>query len=175
LSSRNEDIRLSPTSYVILGCISLFGGEATPYAIKRLVSDTIARFDPYSHSQLYAEPDRLAEAGYLTLRREEQGRRRKIYRLTRKGRGALSEWRAEPVREHFELHDPAVLKLFFGADPRMIAEGQIETLGEELRRAEVRKRHWEPVAPEGPRLAADWGIAVRRAVLAFWSELAERG
>ena len=38
------------------------------------------------HSQLYAEPERLARAGYLRERREQTGRRRKHYSLTEKGR-----------------------------------------------------------------------------------------
>jgi hypothetical protein len=44
----------------------------------------------------------------------------------------------------------------------------------ELRRAEEVKARWEPVAPEGPMIAADYGIKVRQAVLGFWSELARR-
>jgi PadR family transcriptional regulator, regulatory protein AphA len=172
MSSADSEFRLSPTSYTVLGCVSLFGGEATPYTIQRFVSDTIGPFRPFPHSRLYAEADRLAEAAYLTLRQEEGGRRRKIYKLTRKGRTALREWRAEPVGEPFEVDDPAIVKVLFGANAGALAENQIEVLRTEIRRAEGVKKRWEPVAPEGPMLAADYSIAIRRAVLAFWSELA---
>ena len=69
------------------------------------------------HAQLYSEPERLAKAGYLTEERERGGRRRKLYAITDKGREALDEWRSEPTDAILELRAPALLKLFFGADP----------------------------------------------------------
>jgi DNA-binding PadR family transcriptional regulator len=172
MSSADAVIRLSPTSYIVLGCLSLLGGEATPYEIKRLVSSTIGFGWSLPHSQLYAEPDRLAAAHYVSVRQEGGGRRRKIYRLAPKGRDALSQWRSDPVREPFEHRDLAIIKLFFGADPRAVAETQIATLQEALRSVEEVKQEWAPVAPAGPMLAADYAIAIRRGMLAFWSELA---
>jgi DNA-binding PadR family transcriptional regulator len=172
VSSTDGNIRLSPTSYIVLGGLSLLGGEATPYDIKRLVSSTIGIGWSLPHSQLYAEPDRLAASGYVSVRREEEGRRRKMYTLTRKGRTALSHWRTEPVREPFEHRDLAIIKLFFGADPAAVAETQIEISRDALRSVEEAKQEWAPVAPAGPMLAADYAMAIRRAVLAFWSELA---
>ena len=53
------DIRLTPTSYIVLGFLSLLG-EATPYDLKRMVSVSVGHFWSFPHSQLYAEPDRLA-------------------------------------------------------------------------------------------------------------------
>jgi DNA-binding PadR family transcriptional regulator len=172
MSSADAHIRLSPTSYIVLGCLSLLGGEATPYEIKRLVSSTIGLGWSFPHSQLYAEPDRLADARYVSVRQEGGGRRRKIYSLTPKGREALSQWRNDPVREPFEHRDVAIIKLFFGADPLAVAETQIATLQEALRGVEEVKEEWARVAPAGPMLAADYAIAIRRAMLAFWSELA---
>jgi PadR family transcriptional regulator, regulatory protein AphA len=172
VSSADGNIRLSPTSYIVLGGLSLLGGEATPYEIKRLVSGTIGIGWSFPHSQLYAEPDRLAASGYVSVRREQAGRRRKIYTLTGKGRTALSQWRAEPVRESFEHRDLAIIKLFFGADPAAVAETQIEISRAALHAVEEAKEEWASVAPAGPMLAGDYAIQIRRAVLAFWSELA---
>jgi PadR family transcriptional regulator AphA len=163
-------VRLSPTSFVVLGTLSLFGGEATPYQIKRLLSSTLT-WD-FAHSQLYAEPGRLAKAGYVTVSEEQNGRRRKIYKITRKGRAALAQWRAEPLDEGCEFRDLALIKLFFGADPAAHAKRQAEILRAEIRRIEEIKNLWEPVAPKGPLRAADYGLKMRRAALAFWSELA---
>jgi DNA-binding PadR family transcriptional regulator len=173
LSSPDANIRLTPASYIVLGYISLLGGEATPYDIKRMLLDTgIGHFWPFPHSQLYAEPDRLAQAGYVSVRREEDGRRRKIYTLTREGRSALLQWRAEPVHELFELRDMFIIKLFFGADPSVLVHDQLEVIRRALRRVEESKERYAAVAPPGPLLVGDYVIAILRAQLAFWSERA---
>ena len=46
-------------------CSGLVGqaGEATPYDLKQIVAATIGNFFSIPHSQLYAEPERLAKAG----------------------------------------------------------------------------------------------------------------
>ena len=58
-------IQLTQTSYVVMGLIGQ-AGEATPYDLKQIVAATIGNFFSIPHSQLYAEPERLAKAGYLT-------------------------------------------------------------------------------------------------------------
>ena len=63
--------------------------------------------------------------GLLDEQQEQNGRRRKVYRLTEAGRRALDDWRAEPAGEPFELRDPGMLKLVFGADPGPLAETQL--------------------------------------------------
>ena len=65
-------IQLTQTSYVVLGLVDQ-AGEATPYDLKQIVAATIGNFFSIPHSQLYAEPERLAKAGYLTERRERTG------------------------------------------------------------------------------------------------------
>jgi DNA-binding PadR family transcriptional regulator len=89
-------IELTQTSYTVLGLISM-AGEPTPYDLKQLVAISVGNFWSIPHSQLYAEPDRLADAGYLTVRRESGGRRRKHYKLTSR----CGRWRTRvpiPVR-----------------------------------------------------------------------------
>ena len=88
------DLRLTPTSYIVLGLLER-AGSATPYELKQRVARSVGNFWSLQHAQLYTEPERLAGAGYLTERRERGGRRRRHYSLTAAGRWALAEWRAE--------------------------------------------------------------------------------
>src|SRR5919107_3821883 len=118
-----RDIRLTATSYIVLGLVSA-AGRATPYELKGLHAAGVGYFWSLNHAQLYAEPDRLAGAGYLSVDQEEGGRRRKSYELTRAGRSALDGWLASPTSEFTDLRDPGLLQLFFGADPRAVAEVQ---------------------------------------------------
>ena len=85
----------SDTSYAVLGLLDLFE-PATPYQLKQIAQVSIFHFWSIPHTQLYTECARLAEAGLLDERREEGGRRRRIYRLSAAGRKALRAWRADP-------------------------------------------------------------------------------
>jgi DNA-binding PadR family transcriptional regulator len=105
-------IRLSPTSYLVLGLIGL-RGASTPYDLKRAVSRSISHFWPFPHSQLYGEPERLVEIGLLSRKDESGGRHRKLYTLTKQGRHALQDWVKSPPAGIFEIRDIAVLQLFF--------------------------------------------------------------
>ena len=58
------ELRLTTTSYVVLGMIALHG-HCTPYALKRAVGESVGLFWHFPHAQLYAEPDRLADLGLL--------------------------------------------------------------------------------------------------------------
>jgi len=108
----SSEIRLGPVSYLVLG-ITALRGPSTPYDLKRFVQLSIGHFWPFPHTQLYAEPERLAEAGLLEETREEGGRRRRHYTITDAGRERLGEWLEEPVTSPTEIRDLGVLKLFF--------------------------------------------------------------
>lgn len=88
--------RLTETSYIVLGLIEQIG-PATPYDLKRMVQVSTVNFWSVPHTQLYTECARLAKEGLLSERREQTGRRRRIYRLTDPGRQALERWRSEPT------------------------------------------------------------------------------
>lgn len=123
--SSDENFRLSTTSYAVLGFVRYLG-EATPYALKRFLESSIENFWPVPHTTFYAEPARLAEAGYLNESQEAGGRRRKTYTLTEKGEKALDEWVA--VSEGVampQLRDEGLLKVFFGSDPAPILRDRI--------------------------------------------------
>jgi PadR family transcriptional regulator, regulatory protein AphA len=165
-----QEPRLSAVSYVVLGFVQ-WAGEATPYRLKQLVAASVGNFWTLQHAQLYTEPERLAKAGYLTEKRERGGRRRKVYTVTDKGRRALEKWRAEPTDAIPELRAPALLKLFFGADPAALAPLQIEAHRRKLAEYESIRDSLPDDVPEGPRLALEAGIASARQQIEWWEGL----
>ncbi len=164
-----EKIELTPTSQIVLGLLLMFG-ETTPYDLKRMVSASVGQFWTLPHSQLYAEPARLARAGYLTEHQEQDGRRRKLYGITDAGREAHAEWLGVLTPEPYVLRDLALLKLFFGANARELAEAQIETHRTKLAEYEALAAQDTGADPRGPWLALDLGIRHERETVQFWSE-----
>lgn len=169
-----QEVRLSAVSYVVLGFVQ-WAGEATPYRLKQLVAVSVGNFWTLQHAQLYSEPERLAKAGYLTEERERGGRRRKLYAITDKGRRALEDWRAEPTDAIPELRSPALLKLFFGADPAAVAPPQIDAHRRKLAEYEAIRDSMPESVPEGPRLALDAGVASARQQIEWWEQLLADG
>ncbi len=165
-------ISLTPTSYIVLGLISQ-AGEATPYALKQKVAATVGNFFSIPHSQIYAEPERLAGAGYLSVRREDGGRRRKHYSLTARGRKALAEWLESPTEEMYELRDPGLLKLAMGSDAQGLALAQLPAHEERLRHFQEILRVLEASgAPVEQRLVVESGIGHEREYVRFWKKVA---
>jgi len=152
----------------VLGLVNQ-AGEATPYALKQMASATIGNFFSIPHSQLYAEPDRLAGAGYLKVRREDSGRRRKHYSITAKGRKALAAWLDSPTEEMYELRDPGLLKLAFGSDAKQLARAQLPAHEERLARFEEILSVLETAgATFEQRLVVESGIGHEREYVRFW-------
>ena len=168
----NENVNLTPTSYVVLGFLRE-AGPSTPYDLKKMHAGSVGHFWSAPHSQLYAEPKRLAAAGLVDEHREEAGRRRLVYEITDAGRRALEQWLTDPTASLPELRDPALLQLFFGADPDLVAppraaaHRELLALYEELRAA----MGDEPTL-RGPALTLDLGIAVARESVRYWERLA---
>jgi PadR family transcriptional regulator AphA len=114
---KRKPIRLTQTSYAVLALFRHLG-EATSYDLKQAIELSIENFWQVPHTTAYDEPARLAAGGYLTVRQEPGGRRRKLYALTDVGREALVAWTAEPLAAPPQLRDEVMLKVFAGADPR---------------------------------------------------------
>ncbi len=165
----NSEIELTHTSHIVLGLLSM-SGEATPYDLKQMVSATVGHFWSLPHSQLYAEPARLARAGYVTEHREHDGRRRKLYSLTDRGQDALGDWLRVFTPEPYMLRDLALLKLFFGADIRELARVQLETHQQKLSEYEALLAQTVDYSSTGPRLALELGTRHERETVAFWAE-----
>lgn len=121
---KSKPIRLTPNSYAVLALLDQFG-EGTSYDIKGAIEKSISNFWPVPHTTAYEEPARLAAAGYLSVRQEEGGRRRKLYSLTDEGREALREWAAAPTAAPPQLRDEHMLKVFAGAPPGPLREKRV--------------------------------------------------
>jgi DNA-binding PadR family transcriptional regulator len=164
-----EDVRLNETSYAVLGMIAL-RDRVTPYELKQMAARSVGNFWTLHQAQLYAEPQRLARAGYVTEERERTGRRRRIYSITEEGRAALREWVARPTAALTELRDAGLLRLFMGADPAALGRAQADA-------HRARLAEYEQLAelemPRGPRLALEAGLRHTREWIRFWEELAE--
>ena len=148
-------------------------GPSTPYDLKQMHAVSVGHFWSIPHSQLYAEPERLAKAGLVSEQREDGGRRRRRFTITPRGEAALDAWLADAQAPTPDLRDVALIKVFFGADPRAIAEPQLahheqllatyEQLHADLSAAQG--------APHGPISTLEAGIRHERAMVAYWREL----
>lgn len=166
---------LTPTSYLVLG-LAAERGPVTPYDLKRIVARSIGYFWSFPHSQLYAEPARLAGQGLLVEEQEETGRRRRSYTITEQGRAALDAWLVEPTTDPTVVRDLGLLKLFFGAlaEPEAVvalARRQRAAHAERLAVYEGLDGDGEsPPSHHGATLRM--GLAFERAAVAFWDEIA---
>ena len=122
---------------------------------------------------MYRTADQLAADGLLSARTETTpgGRSRNVYRLTRRGRSALRAWRREPLAALPELRDPALLKVFFGADLPALATAQLAAHRAQLDAYEARLREDTGAEPRGPWLTLRAGILHERVWVQFWREL----
>lgn len=165
-----SDLRLTAPSYIVLGLLDV-AGESTPYDLKTMVAGSIERFWSIQHTQLYSEPERLAAAGFLSERREEEGRRRRFYSLTAKGRQAYEDW-LKAADSLFELRDMGLLKIYFGADPQPLAEARLPIHERQLAELEARLERLGATMTRGGRLALEAGLGHELEWVRFWSELA---
>jgi PadR family transcriptional regulator, regulatory protein AphA len=168
-----EDIRLTPTSYIVLGLLTQ-AEEATPYELKGMIAGGIGNLWSLQHTQLYAEPERLTKAGYLAETREEGGRRRKLYRITPAGQEAFRAWlSAAPGGDLPELRDIGLLKVYFGADPRPIARAQATAHQAKLREYQELEQALGPAGASGPLTALRAGLGHEREWVRYWVGLAD--
>ncbi len=74
-----------------------------------------------------------------------------------------------------ELRDPAMLKLFFGADPKALAKAQLPAHRERLARYEEMQKLSGLLGteiPDGMRLSLEIGVTFEREAVRCWSRLA---
>ncbi|MHC3467079.1 PadR family transcriptional regulator [Streptomyces sp. 7R007] len=162
-----SDTRLTTSSYLVLGIIDKLG-EASAYDVKVEAARTVAPFWSVPHAQVYAQCDRLLQAGLLTQVRRESGRGRRVLALTDTGRAALQGWLADPEFVPVEARERGILKLWFGGRPEVLAPTQV---GEHLRTL----REYEELADgvgelltPGQREALEFGIRYERMMVDFW-------
>jgi DNA-binding PadR family transcriptional regulator len=105
-------IKLTPTSYLVLGMVRL--GVSSGYAIKKAADNSTQNFWPISLALIYPELARLEGGGLLKRRSDPRGgRARSAYRITPKGEKALAAWLRSPKVAPVQIRDEAMLKLFF--------------------------------------------------------------
>ena len=142
-------IRLSPTSYLLLGMVRL--GVSSGYAIKKAADGSTQNFWPISLALVYPELARLEGAGLLKRRSDPRGgRARSAYSITAKGEKALVAWLRSPKVAPLQIRDEAMLKLFL-ADA-LDKEDQVELVRSLRERNREKKEALE--AEVVPRAAA---------------------
>ena len=157
--NHHRDIKLTGTSFAVLGLVRLLG-EASPYDLKAALEASVANFWPVQHTTFYGEPTRLAEAGYLTGEQDQTGRRRKRYRITDRGVQALEQFVASTEFKAPQMRDEQMLKIFLGADPLPLLEARLAWHREKLAELEgylaaVRESAADAPAPEAGKLASE--------------------
>jgi DNA-binding PadR family transcriptional regulator len=161
---------LTPTSYAILGLLSL--KPWTTYELAQQMERALGRFWPRAESRLYEEPKKLVAAGLARATSEMVGQRpRTIYTITPKGRRALAKWVPTegdgPVLEFEQL-----IKVFFaehGTKDDLLATlaGIREWSGEVLAAsARVPEAYLAGVGPFPERLP--WLLLVGQFLLDFY-------
>lgn len=180
-------VRLTPTSYLVLGLLAR-EGPSTPYDLERHVRATLGNFWSFPHTLLYSEPGRLAGLGLAVEERETTGRRRRVFRITSAGRDALGKWLDTPADEPTELRDPGLLQLFFGdlapATSRLrLAEQQLAIHRAKLAAydEDLRLERQVPGHGRGQRTVEHWrgetlpmGIIYESGAVRFWGGVARR-
>jgi DNA-binding PadR family transcriptional regulator len=101
-----------PLSYAILALVGERGASAHDLV------DYVGRGGPAfwtsAPSQIYAEPKRLEQLGWVSATDEPgKTRSRRVYRLTDAGRGALRDWAVRPA-PYAEIRDQAHVRLLAG-------------------------------------------------------------
>src|SRR5688572_29132081 len=104
------ETRLPPTSYAVLGMLSL--APMSGYELTQSVDKTIAHFWTISKSQVYGELTRLEELGLVSGTDVEQERLpdKRTYELTDLGGRALDAWLESAGTESSRLRSVPLLK-----------------------------------------------------------------
>lgn len=180
--------QLTPTSYLVLGLLAR-EGPSSPYDLKRRVNGTLGHVWSFPHTLLYTEPPRLVDLGLVTERREQGGRRRRLFTITDAGLAALRGWLARPSSEPTQLRDLGLLQLFFTdlgspEDRARIAAQELALHRARLAKYEQdqrleRRQSVAECSRPADRTAERWrgetlkmGILYERAAIAFWEEVA---
>jgi PadR family transcriptional regulator AphA len=148
---------------VVLGLLALAPRPISGYDIKNVVDRSTRFFWAASYGQIYPELRRLEDEGLIEGEDAPTGERgRRVYKLTKTGRGALVDWLLGPTLT-IEYRDESLLRLFFAdALPReqalLLLEGRKrghEEYLETLRAIDARPGD----DPQFVNLVLRWGIS----------------
>ncbi|MEV0483526.1 PadR family transcriptional regulator [Streptomyces sp. NPDC050508] len=167
------DARLTTPSFLVLGIIDRLG-EASPYDVKVEAARTVAPFWSVPHAQVYAQCDRLLEAGLLSQVRQESGRNRRVLTLTDQGRAVLGRWLDDPEFVPVEARERGILKLWFGGRPDVLAPVQLGEHEKTLHGYEELADSAGELLTPGQREALEFGIRYERMMVDFWGWVQHR-
>ena len=157
--------RLTPFSYAVLVLVGESG--AGPHDLVRMMRQGRIYWTA-PESQYYAEPKRLAEAGYLSAAKEPgRTHERTHYSLTDKGREALREWLGTPAPFARIQNEPVVRLLGAEfADRETVLEG-LGALREEIADLTARLDAAREIEPTLPHRATAFSLnqALARRIL----------
>jgi len=150
-------------------------GSSTPYDLAQAVQNSVGYFWPFPRSQMYCEAPKLVAEGFATEEREAEGRRRRLFSITKAGRAALREWLADSEIPRFELRDQGLLKLLFHDFGAKTDFKRLAThLAESYREMVTELEGVEPVhGNEAEEAALELGIKVMETVAEFWEDRSE--
>ena len=100
--------------HALLGFLSF--GPATGYDLKSQMEQSVQHFWHADLSQIYRTLDAMREAGWVDKTVEHQQSRppRHVYAIEESGREELKRWLREPLEQLPTVHNPFLLKVFFG-------------------------------------------------------------
>jgi DNA-binding PadR family transcriptional regulator len=135
--------RLTTTSYVVLGLLSL--RRWSTYELAQQMRRSIYYYWPRAESHIYEEPKKLVAHGLATATTEHVGKReRTVYAITADGRRALGRWLQDPGKGPL-VEFEGLVKVLFAEQGRK--RDLLATLASIRADAEhVRQRHRELAA-----------------------------
>jgi DNA-binding PadR family transcriptional regulator len=118
IPERNMKVKrasLNTSSYVVLGLLD-YRPDSSGYELRQLADGTISfLWATPSMSQIYAELDRLAQAGFVLRKDAANGKRpRASYRLSALGRRALKSWAVDDPYVAPDFHHIIALRVLLG-------------------------------------------------------------
>jgi len=100
--------------HALLGFLSF--GPATGYDLKNQMEQSVQHFWHADLSQIYRTLDAMREEDWVdkTVEQQESRPPRHVYSIQEPGREELQRWLAEPLEDLPTVHNPFLLKVFFG-------------------------------------------------------------
>lgn len=179
MTVRTKRATLATTECAVLGLLAR--GPMSGYDLKKAIERSVGYFWGPAKSQIYAVLPRLVEAGYATSRRVTQSQRpdKKVYRITPRGRQAVTEWIERSPGPPSPDRNPLLLKIFFGdlSSPEVL----LEQIRERRREAEQLKDELDAIEEKTaagsqdfyPALTRKYGYRYADAIIR-WAAAAER-
>lgn len=107
-------ISLPETTYAVLGLVDKLP-RSSGYELVALADRSFAHFWPISQTLLYRELNRLADLGWVSAARVDQGRApsKWVYETTPAGQEVLTEWLTAPAEPISTFRSGFLLRFFF--------------------------------------------------------------